>query len=973
MKSGAHFIWPLLILLLLAGCRLGARRQTPPDPVEPAEIARHIPAYRSFDRRPYEFIWADREPDVDQLIDFERLLDWEIEAAPGVQADFVRCQTQQLWDGFVGRVTVSTDAPGGWVRWAPVEPLPVRDPVNALTLWVHLANPVPPSTLQMEFVDAEDRPTVLEFALNTQPGWHLLYHPLPATLTTAQNYPIYFRAFRWLDVPMSEQLELRMDALAVFMDGVEPLDFARRPQRPVPLLAGQPRGSHTGDGQLNFPIDPNTVIPAPLSVPARPLIEAVDTHTFDLFPDGTDRVLGFRVHTRNGLNPIQLLHQGSATGVQWNGLRIPELSPLPASEPVATRLTSDSLYVEYPRGDSYRVTLQGRSLVIDVNCRGRLATGLEALPISAPPDTLRPLTFPYLHEPDSAVPPVQIIQLPALTEPLFLHLMHDPYVSNASAIEGGRNGEWSWRAHYHPDTAGQRNHVHERIMLTVSSQLIDVLPRIPNPTDPQRRQWSSLRLLTVPAADVAEDRKWAQTAWLWQGGMSNVLYLTTDAVWRQNTDSRSFRLQANPHEGGNAALREFIDRQANAGWRTALYTNFREMSPLNVFWSSDALLRTPAGAWQPVNDQAFRVKPAYAVEWALRHVDTLQQTFAPGAYWLDQFTAQPPWTGTDYDRRSPGAATFSQALFADGDLLESLRQQSGQPLIGRTGATRFYAGLVDALVTEQPGNPADYRPFNPLYKLQHVQPLSIVYGPEWTHAATGQGIDDYLATQIAYGNAVQVIGNTERIDEVVRTYYGVGAWQHRYLLQRPLRILYSDGQQYVTPEKALSSEIASASRLYLAYPDDLEVWVNGNAGADWNIRADGRQWTLPPSGWLAKSPDLLAFSALHEEHRIDYLAASDYLYFDPRDSETVYGAFHASSPLVVRREADGGFLIWDVAQTGGYAIARSLPARPVARIDCYSLQREFIAAGEWIVDGDWLRISGPSDAAYYRLYLVAEQ
>ncbi len=937
----------------------------PPDLPEPpsriADIDDHIPAYRSFDHRPYEFIWADRLPDQVQLVDFERLLGWIVDSEPKRVASFRRDDGVQLWDEYVGLLEIDSSLPVDRVTIAPPSPLLVHDPVDSLSLWVHWEEAVAADeSMRLELMLTDDdghRLPVLFESAEMGRGWRLLYRRLPQDWLRQARYPIQFSGIRLVDVPAGPH-RVRFDGLTLFMDHIDPLNVANRPARPLPLREGQLLGMNTGPGQLSFPVDEWTLLDPGPGTGYELQMRREGGGRIDVRARHPNGALSFRFHLRDGLTPIEVLWDGEPTGIHVDALYF-EPARQGAGRPVVVREEGQMLYIEYARGDAYRIRVTPSALLIDVEFRGRQNAALVTRLRWEGRDIER-LYLPFLHQSGDALVPVWFARHAAA--PLFAHLMLDPYRSNAAEWTGSSDEAGyaeTLRADYHPRTNGQRNDIHERLILAVSPRLRSVLPRTPNPSGVPAGDLFGRVWMDAPAGNPSYARKSAWGAGLGKTGFSNMVYGTSDGIWRNDYESRSYRLQANPYRGGNTQLQDWLRRQSAAGWLTALYQDFIELSPLNAFWRRDDVVRQPDGGWLSVGAGAFRARAPFILEWAGQYAAQLQETFQPPAYWLPLMARHPPWRGTDYDSRAPGAGTFSQVLFATGELFDVLRKETGQPLIASAAAARFYAGLVDAMVIDEAmASQAVVRPYQPAYKLWRLHPLSVFYGPRPDPEMDEAALDAYLADLIAYGLAARLAPKTVSVVHRGRSYFGLRALQARYLMQDIEQILYSDGERYAGVASAWASGVWRESRLYIRYANELEVWVNGSESEDWRVRVADEYYVLPPSGWVAQGSDVLAFSALDEAgHRFDYVESPEYRYLDPRGRTMRWRGMEAGSAVVWVPQSDDRWTVWDLESSGAFAFHTELFDAEVGQVLSWNVKAGAWEQAAWVREGDWWQLT----------------
>jgi len=280
-------------------------------------------------------------------------------------------------------------------------------------------------------------------------------------------------------------------------------------------------------------------------------------------------------------------------------------------------------------------------------------------------------------------------------------------------------------------------------------------------------------------------------------------------------------------------------------------------------------------------------------QWMQEWGPELREQFRPDMLYLAGLTDRAPWFFTDFDFRSPGAATFSQILYALGEGLERTGTMLELPILADGDGALWYAGLADGFLVQEPL--WQQRPWRPDFKLSRMNTHSVFFGAGPTDLIQRDfDLDAYLATQIAYGNA----GRWSSFDK--RSYWMMKAIQPRYLLQAPIHIRYWNGDLLIEPEEALSSGAWRRSQLYFQYRDDTEIWVNGSETDTWQIQAGAESWTLPPFGWLARGPNLFIYSGLVDGHRIDYAETPDFTYFHPRGRLMTFRGLEADQPLILR-------------------------------------------------------------------------
>lgn len=465
---------------------------------------------------------------------------------------------------------------------------------------------------------------------------------------------------------------------------------------------------------------------------------------------------------------------------------------------------------------------------------------------------------------------VHAIQLPFLQGPRLLMLrcsdtvatpvaamaMFDPYRSAASRISFGdpdKSGDCG-AALYEPATDGVRNAIRERYSLSVSSRIREVLPRVPFENGPALRTRD-------PQARVAA------------------------------TDLEA--VDPNPPCPAD------------------------EIDCLDPRWSRDLLRRSQSGAWIAGSTPGvFAVKTPFLDTLARTHPDTESSEADPRPAALD-LTRRPPWSMTDFDARTHGAATFDAAWSGVAAWLRGAARDAGVPVLADADYAWLYAGDVDAYLARGAFGAALLReswlPIFPLFQLNAILPG---VGPAWIEPdppdggapspdiQRNQAAHRYIATLIAYGLAPRLDGPAAASAAAVRIRHLSGAMHGRQRLNPVERLAFSDGRSLVSAVDALASGLWRMSRLYLRHADGLEIWVNGSR-EPWEIIIGAGPVVLPPHGWYAAEEDFLCASTRVDGGRADRIRSAGFAYHDGHGGTAFADGMACPLPVVLRDEPHG--------------------------------------------------------------------
>jgi hypothetical protein len=125
--------------------------------------------------------------------------------------------------------------------------------------------------------------------------------------------------------------------------------------------------------------------------------------------------------------------------------------------------------------------------------------------------------------------------------------------------------------------------------------------------------------------------------------------------------------------------------------------------------------------------------------------------------------------------------------------------------------------------------------------------------------------------------------------------------QARYAMLKPEEIRYGTDRGIVSSSEAFLSGDWRRSQVFIRYPNQLCVWVNGNATESWRVEHQGTGHDLPPFGWLAVGTDgFFESSETVEGTRCDRATTADCLFLDGRGAWREYEGIGTSGSVAVR-------------------------------------------------------------------------
>lgn len=888
--------------------------------------------------RPYEM--KNRTEDRVPIFGFEDLSGWTVECRDGAQADLLRTTEQQLWGGYVGKLSYRGTSAKSAAVLRPPKPIPIPGMADSIEMWIYGNNwgwQPDPKTPQVQvdilIEDSSGKQASYPLTNVRWEEWWLAHKKLPEAVEG-----VSFAGISVSNMSNTEERAIFLDSIYIYFEELPPLKFSPRPKRNLKLFPGQDPGLNTGPGTLPFPTREQTILPTNFSSRfGNSVVERGGAYEFTYSGDDCEVKYVYRP-SKGLLGEIEAFvnEKKVCTPMAGGGVQ------LGAEEAVSGRLVSKSLddgvlnlFFDFNGVRSeYAFRIWQKSLVMDFICRGGAATGLafgEITGVQSPRLVLIPFLTLGSH------PKVLCAGTPE--EPWFLSVWADWYRSNASelwSIDYARidSARVNGGTRYTPKTDGRRNDLFERIFLTVSPTFEETLPKVDNPPSKLGRI-AGERLWQETWGPADYSREHERSRMLRSYGIEKLTQCNHEIAWRDGGESFTIRTVAAPGKGGDEALKSYVAAQKSLGWLSGLYTNYTDLAPVNERWHPDLVQRDPKGEWRPAWPRCYALKPSRAVELDAELAPVIQKKFGSNAAYTDVHTAVPPWYYCDYDARVPGAGTFASTFYAYGELLLNDQRVYG-PTWSEGSYHWLYAGLATGnygLCYPQPD--MSRQPLNVAFGLMKIHPLECDIGMPWTagffkDSADWQkpenidySIDRFIAATIAYGHIGWLVEEAHGINRTCRSYYMLQQLQKRYAMVRPRLIEYADDNgRWLTVSQAIARGALQDSRLHVVYENGLEVFVNGS-DADWKL-PNAR--VLPPWGWYARdrSRRFEEFSAILDGHRTDYVGSPEYVYLDGRGSPALHGGIGARGSVAVRRKADA-FEVIDIHGNDEIGITAPFP------------------------------------------------
>ncbi len=599
-------------------------------------------------QRPYEMVWAGRVEDTrPPLLDFEDLQGWTVENKEA-EATWSRSREEQLWGHYVGKLVYRGTGRHPVVTIRPPKPIPVSPPFDCVNLWVYGNNwgwspdpTTPPVGIDVLLVTPAGAEHRVHLGTVRWKEWWLMHARLRPDEIKALQDGAAVAGIQITGARNKEDRTLYFDNLAVYQEVLRPLTFQPRPKRGIEPFPGQTTGTNTGPGKLPFPTREETILPDNLTTDFKTVLEQNGEEYLFRYR-GSDGELIYRYRPDTGtLSDVtaEWIGRGAAMkpmlggGVFFVSTEKPTLSAPEKFQLVRCEKRADAVESVWQcpwEGKTlelaYTLRLWQKSLVVDVRCLGG-HVGEVRFGSATGVDQPRLVTLPYLTC-DQHRPAVLVMGPP--DRPLFLMGLVDHCRSNASALFAinevqGNTATYNGGSRYVPRTDGQRNDCFERLFLTVSPRVEEVLPNVPNPRSP----WMHVAGERVWRAHGAHNREQDYALWkkVARHGMSKILITDHETGWRDGGESFTFRTRAAPGKGGDEAQADYARKIRALGFRYGIYNNYTDYAPVNEYWDEDCVTRLSDGSWRTAWPRCYNPKPARAVEFEARLAPIIQQKF----------------------------------------------------------------------------------------------------------------------------------------------------------------------------------------------------------------------------------------------------------------------------------------------------------------------------------------------------------
>lgn len=522
---------------------------------------------------------------------------------------------------------------------------------------------------------------------------------------------------------------------------------------------------------------------------------------------------------------------------------------------------------------TYKFTISGRTLIIEVEGDINNPSNVQATEFNL--DRCEYATNPKRI----SVPYLTLFNL-LNSNSVYTSMFFDWETTNSSELVP-LNGTYSSTseyfaqlASYKAKTNNTRNKLKEKIYLTFSTNIEEVLPNIPNPTSPKRSEsaskmvwdyWQGFTELTDPSYNHLNN--------MYNAGIRNLWILIHP--WQKYGYDNKYPdiapLDPNGVYGTDAQLTSTISAIKSKGYLAALHENYFDISS-----ASDTYLTTGGTEIARLSDntqrttsvlnnvQNYLLKPSRAAFYLQRNFNNWILNYGANSSFLDVHSAVNPNQIVDYDTNVYNAGMFREALNQYRSLYSTLRSEFNGPVSGEGRHHMLHVGYIDDIEaqinTVYSNYFGYYAPLLVNFDLLKLRPKTIVHGVGYYerffgfsdgnsnfNPKTRNQVLTYIATELAYGH-----GSFIPTPYIYNNYTDAALLEQTHVLPiqqvianaTPTSIIYyrngievGSASQYINNYTGWDdyNSINFMSQVKITYSNGVIICVNRNPEFSWTI------------------------------------------------------------------------------------------------------------------------------------------
>ena len=532
----------------------------------------------------------------------------------------------------------------------------------------------------------------------------------------------------------------------------------------------------------------------------------------------------------------------------------------------------------------YKLKMAGRTLItiVEADSTSPTSTKASGFDLDRCEEAANPMVL--------GVPYLTLFNL-LLADSVYTSFFFDWEVTNASesypknATYSATSKHYAQGVLYHQKTNGIMNRLKEKIYLTFSPNIEDVLPNIPNPVSPYLSAsanrivwdyWESFGKLTKAPYRHLDS--------LWNNGIRNIWLLIH--VWQrmgydnQLPDITPATLYNDPNFGGQDSLISIINNVKGKGYLVGLHENYFDIDDNSPTYSNDGgsqIIVAKNSGGNPLKNGTrswgagyWLIKPSKAAHYIRANYNgDLWSHFGLKDYptnssFLDIHSSVDPSKAVDYEATELNAALIRQPLSLYRALGDTLRNIHQGPVSGEGRNHLLYLGYFDDVEAQiNSGDTLHFGFRSPLlvdFDLRKLHPKALVhgvgyyqrfyassdYGQNW-NTLSREDVMSYIATELAYGHGsfIPSPGRTySLIDNSKLEQKHVFPMQKAYVNTTPSQILYNHAGTMLTSSDYIRTYSASyddttsndfMSQVRIEYSNGVVVCVNRHPRLSWTV------------------------------------------------------------------------------------------------------------------------------------------
>ena len=636
-------------------------------------------------KRPYEL--DARQVNRKATFDFTDINKWQIVDANNCKAALSRTSEQIVTVPFSGKIVYETEQPQASFYLSLKQPISVSQAWDCIDLWTfgdHWLWGEPASHTAMHaYVVIEDENKKIHEINTVQAGYSGLVHKYwmlnHVKFTEPFNAKAKFLGIKfkgnYTDVGVKHTLYLSSGYM--YKEELKPLSFKPFPEK------------------LPFPLRKETILPSngnDYSI----VIEQTEENSRFIYTDEAGE-LTYIINKHNPLHDISIHWNEKPFQTITNRKLVLADDAVIENLPAKSIVKKDTVWLEsLIQWNNKQVpitffyTIKQKSLIVGIEQKGNEGIVKEVHTGEIIAANADKIAIPFLKYNHNDRPTILI------NDNKFSFMMFDWYHTNASNFTVGNPKAQTpfsgGKTIYIPKTDGKRNPAREKLFITVSSDIQEVLPTIDNPASPMRSMQADRLWAINGGANLDTLGKFVTD--LRRKGVEKVTIRYHEDFWREGGESYTFKLTPNPQLGVKK-IQDYIQFVKNQDWRVGLYTNYTDFAPVNALWNPDWVKQGPKGEWEVSWSRCYAPKPQIAWEQEAILAPQIAKLFNTNHSYCDVHTAVAPSTRVDYDYRTPDAGMMRGVIARYGMLLMNERKAYNGPVFSEGGNHWWYAGLAD--------------------------------------------------------------------------------------------------------------------------------------------------------------------------------------------------------------------------------------------------------------------------------------